>query len=213
VHTFFPVYRKPAILRYIVDGYARPHTVCRNTKKHALTTGRFFERGKIFIIFRRQDMALTKEQIDKKTAELKQFIAANKDTKGPLMPIMQKAQELFGYLSLETQELIADSLDIPVSEVYGVATFYSQFSLRPKGENVVSVCTGTACYVKGAQAVLEEVENVLGIKAGETTKDGKFTIQDTRCLGCCGLAPVMVINEDVYGRLTPADIKGIFEKY
>lgn len=100
-------------------------------------------------------MALTKEQIDKKTAELKQFIAANKDTKGPLMPIMQKAQELFGYLSLETQELIADSLDIPVSEVYGVATFYSQFSLRPKGENVVSVCTGTACYVKGAQAVLE----------------------------------------------------------
>ena len=151
-------------------------------------------------------MALTKEQIDKKTAELKQFIAANKDTKGPLMPIMQKAQELFGYLSLETQELIADSLDIPVSEVYGVATFYSQFSLRPKGENVVSVCTGTACYVKGAQAVLEEVENVLGIKAGETTKDGKFTIQDTRCLGCCGLAPVMVINEDVYGRLTPADI-------
>ena len=158
-------------------------------------------------------MALTKEQIDKKTAELKQFIAANKDTKGPLMPIMQKAQELFGYLSLETQELIADSLDIPVSEVYGVATFYSQFSLRPKGENVVSVCTGTACYVKGAQAVLEEVENVLGIKAGETTKDGKFTIQDTRCLGCCGRAPVMVINEDVYGRLTPADIKGIFEKY
>ena len=109
--------------------------------------------------------------------------------------------------------VIADSLDIPVSEVYGVATFYSQFSLRPKGENVVSVCTGTACYVKGAQAVLEEVENVLGIKAGETTKDGKFTIQDTRCLGCCGLAPVMVINEDVYGRLTPADIKGIFEKY
>lgn len=90
-----------------------------------------------------------------------------------------------------------------------MATFYSQFSLRPKGENVVSVCTGTACYVKGAQAVLEEVENVLGIKAGETTKDGKFTIQDTRCLGCCGLAPVMVINEDVYGRLTPADIKGI----
>ncbi|HJA59301.1 MAG TPA: NADH-quinone oxidoreductase subunit NuoE [Firmicutes bacterium] len=158
-------------------------------------------------------MALTKEQIDQKTAELKQFIAANKDTKGPLMPIMQKAQELFGYLSLETQELIADALDIPVSEVYGVATFYSQFSLRPKGENVVSVCTGTACYVKGAQAVLEEVENVLGIKAGETTKDGKFTIQDTRCLGCCGLAPVMVINEDVYGRLTPADIKGIFEKY
>ena len=158
-------------------------------------------------------MTLTKEQIEKKNAELRQFIAANKDVKGPLMPIMQKAQELFGYLSLETQEIIADALDIPVSEVYGVATFYSQFSLRPKGEYVVSVCTGTACYVKGAQAVLEEVEKVLGVKAGETTKDGRFTMQDTRCLGCCGLAPVMVINDDVYGRLSPEDIKGIFEKY
>lgn len=158
-------------------------------------------------------MALTKEQIDKKTAELKQFIAANKDTKGPLMPIMQKAQELFGYLSLETQELIADSLDIPVSEVYGVATFYSQFSLRPKGENVVSVCTGTACYVKGAQTILDELQKQLGIQAGGTTADGQFSLEATRCLGCCGLAPVMTVDEEVYGRLTPADVKGILDKY
>lgn len=158
-------------------------------------------------------MALTNKQIEEKTALLKEFIALHKDVDGSLMPIMQKAQELFGYLSFETQQLIADSLDIPVSDIYGVATFYSQFSLQPKGEYVVAVCTGTACYVKGAAAVLEEVEKVLGIKAGETTPDGRFSIQDTRCLGCCGLAPVMVVNDEVYGRLVPADIKGIFEKY
>ena len=158
-------------------------------------------------------MALTEKDKQLKTAELVAFIEKNKDVDGPLMPIMQKAQEIFGYLSIETQELIADSLGIPMTEVYGVATFYAQFSLQPKGEYVISVCTGTACYVKGAQAVLDKVIEILGINVGETTPDGKFTIQDTRCLGCCGLAPVMTINEDVYGRLTPADIKGILEKY
>ena len=129
------------------------------------------------------------------------------------MPIMQKAQELFGYLSMETMTMIADALNIPVSEVYGVATFYSQFSLYQKGDKVVSVCTGTACYVKGAQAILDEVKDQLGIDVGQTTADGKFSIVDTRCLGCCGLAPVMVINGDVYGRLVPADVKGILDKY
>lgn len=158
-------------------------------------------------------MALTNEQIVQLTAELEAFIAENKDIDGPLMPIMQKAQELFGYLSLETMTIIADALDIPVSEVYGVATFYAQFSLQPKGEYIISVCTGTACYVKGAQAVLDEVIKILGVEPGQTTADGKFTIQDTRCLGCCGLAPVMTINQDVYGRLAPEDVKGILEKY
>lgn len=158
-------------------------------------------------------MALTNEQLEQYTAELKAFIADHKDIDGPLMPIMQKAQELFGYLSLDTQKIIADALDIPVSEVYGVATFYAQFSLQPKGENIISVCTGTACYVKGAQAVLDEVVNILGVEPGQTSADGKFTIQDTRCLGCCGLAPVMTVNQDVYGRLTAGDVKGILEKY
>lgn len=158
-------------------------------------------------------MALTKEQLDKKQAELNEYIAAHKDIDGPLMPIMQKAQELFGYLSMETMTLIADSLNIPVSEVYGVATFYSQFSLNAKGDKVVSVCTGTACYVRGAQAILDEVKNQLGIEVGETTPDAKFSILDTRCLGCCGLAPVMVINGDVYGRLVVSDVKGILDKY
>lgn len=158
-------------------------------------------------------MALTKDQLDTNQAELVEYIATHKDIDGPLMPIMQKAQELFGYLSMETMTVIADSLNIPLSEVYGVATFYSQFSLSAKGDKTVSVCTGTACYVKGAQAILDEVKVQLGIEVGETTTDGKFSIMDTRCLGCCGLAPVLVVNSDVYGRLVPADVKGILDKY
>lgn len=158
-------------------------------------------------------MALTQEQITAKTAELESYIAEQKDVKGALIPVMQKAQELFGYLSFETMELISERLDVPVSEIYGVATFYALFSLTPKGDHVISVCTGTACYVKGAAAVLDEVKKQLGIESGETTPDGKFSIQDTRCLGCCGLAPVMVINNDVYGRLEPADVADILAKY
>ena len=102
-------------------------------------------------------------------------------------------------------------MGVPLAEIYGIITFYSQFSLIPKGKNIISVCTGTACYVKGAQAILDEVKKVLGIDVGETTPDGKFTIQDTRCLGC-GLAPVMVINDDVYGRLAPSGVKAILGK-
>ena len=158
-------------------------------------------------------MALTPEQIAVKTEELKAFIAEHKDMQGPLMPIMQFAQESFGYLSLENMIIIADSLGIPVTEVYGVATFYAQFSLTPKGDNIISVCQGTACYVKGGAQVLARVEKELGITSNETTEDGKFTIQDTRCLGCCGLAPVMTINEDVYGKLTADMIPAILAKY
>ena len=158
-------------------------------------------------------MALTKEQMEAKTAELKVFIDAQKGKKGPLMPIMQKAQELFGYLSLETQSLIAEALEIPVSEVYGVATFYAQFSLEPKGDYIISVCTGTACYVKGAQAILDKIEAILGITDGQTSADGLFTIQNARCIGCCGLAPAMTINEHVYGKVTPDQSPAILESY
>ncbi len=160
-------------------------------------------------------MALTQEQKQQYTEELLAYIEELKATgeQGILMPVMQKAQGLFGHLPLDIQVLIADKLDCPVTDVYGVATFYAQFSLTPKGDYIISVCTGTACYVKGAQAVLDEVIKELGINPGETTADGKFTIQDTRCLGCCGLAPVMTINEKVYGKLVPADVKGILADY
>ncbi|MBE6551878.1 MAG: NADH-quinone oxidoreductase subunit NuoE [Ruminococcaceae bacterium] len=150
----------------------------------------------------------TKEQETK----LYESIAAHKHIDGCLMPILQDAQNIYGYLPIEVQKMIADALDIPLSEVYGVATFYGQFSLSPKGEYVISICTGTACYVKGAKPIVDEVEKELGIKVGETTEDGKFSIQDTRCLGCCGLAPVLLVNEKVYGRITEKDVKGILEE-
>ena len=158
-------------------------------------------------------MAFTNEQKQAAFDELAAFIEANKDDPGATMPIMQQAQKLFGCVSLEVQEFISQKTGVPVAELYGIATFYAQFTLEPKGDNVVSVCQGTACYVKGGAAILDEVKKILKIEAGQTTPDGKFSIQDTRCLGCCGLAPVMVINEDVYGRLVPGDIKGILAKY
>jgi NADH-quinone oxidoreductase E subunit len=130
-----------------------------------------------------------------------------------LIPIMHEAQEIFGYLPIEVQNYIAEALEISITDVYGVATFYSQFSLKPKGKYNISVCMGTACYVKGAQKILDRLKKELNIEVGETTEDGKFTITATRCLGACGLAPVMTINDDVYGRLVEDDIPGIIKKY
>lgn len=158
-------------------------------------------------------MALSKEQKQAAFEDLALFIEAHADDRGKMMPIMQHAQKIFGCVSLEVQEFISEKTGVSVAEIYGIATFYAQFTLEPKGDHVVSVCQGTACYIKGGAAVLEEVKKILGIQAGQTTPDGKFSIQDTRCLGCCGLAPVMTINEDVYGRLEPSEIKGILEKY
>ena len=144
---------------------------------------------------------------------LDKIIADHKDMQGALMPVLQQAQELYGYLPIEVQTRIAEGLGISLEEVYQVVTFYGQFSLNPNGKHRVAVCLGTACYVKGAQTILEELEKQLGVKAGGTTGDGVFTLEATRCLGCCGLAPVIVVDEDVYGRLVPADIKGILAKY
>ena len=151
----------------------------------------------------------TKEQ----EQELLTFIEANKDEEGVLMPALQKAQEIYGYLPIEVQTMIAKALNMPLSEVYGVATFYSQFSLSPKGEHRISVCLGTACYVKGADKILEGLETRLGIKCGECTSDGKFSLDSTRCVGACGLAPVMLVDEDVYGRLTVDELDDILAKY
>ena len=146
-------------------------------------------------------------------AQLKEVIARLKDTKGALMPIMQQAQEIYGYLPLEVQTMISDETGIPLEKIYGVATFYSQFSLQPKGQYQISVCLGTACYVKGASDVLTAVEKKLGIKPGGITPDGKFSLDACRCIGACGLAPVMMINNDVYGRLTVDQVGSILDKY
>ena len=150
---------------------------------------------------------------NEKFEKLAQVIQDHKEQKGALMPVLQEAQNIFGCVSEDVQKIIAEGLGVTLSEVYGVATFYSQFSLQPKGKYVCGVCLGTACYVKGSQAVLDKLCEELEIQPGDTTKDGKFTVQATRCLGACGLAPVMMINDDVFGRLTPAEIPGILEKY
>ena len=145
--------------------------------------------------------------------ELHKVIEEHKGKPGPLMPVMQAAQEIFGYLPEDVQIEIAEGLGITLSEVYGVATFYSQFSLEPKGEHVISVCMGTACYVKGSQAVLDKLSDSLGIEPGSTTKDGKFTLLATRCLGACGLAPVLTVGESVHGRVSPDDVPAILSIY
>ena len=146
-------------------------------------------------------------------AELRKFIAETKDEKGATMPILQKAQEIYGYLPEEVQIIIAEETGIPLTEIYGIATFYAQFSLNPKGENQINVCLGTACYVKGSGDVLDRVVKKIGCEAGSITSDGKFSIDATRCVGACGLAPVMIVNGEVYGRMTPAMVDGILEKY
>ncbi|MCI6640502.1 MAG: NAD(P)H-dependent oxidoreductase subunit E [Pygmaiobacter massiliensis] len=145
--------------------------------------------------------------------QLQQVIATHRDRPGCLMPVLQEAQEIYGYLPIEVQTMVAQGLSLSLSEVYGVATFYSQFRLLPKGKYRISICLGTACYVKGAAKILQAVEDYLGIKAGECTPDGLFSIESCRCVGACGLAPVMTINDEVYGRLTPDQVPGILERY
>ena len=145
--------------------------------------------------------------------ELLGFIHGHAGQKGCLMPVMQKAQEIYGYLPQEVQKLIADEMGIPMEKIYGVATFYSQFHLAPKGKYQVSVCLGTACYVKGAGDIYNKFSELLGIGEGECTSDGMFSLDACRCVGACGLAPVAMVNGDVYGRLTVDDVRGILDKY
>ena len=151
----------------------------------------------------------TAEQAEKLAA----VIAEHKDQSGALIPVLQKAQEIYGYLPIEVQKMISIKTGVPLAEIYGVSTFYSQFSLNPKGKVAISVCLGTACYVKGAGPVMEKICEILGVQPGETSADGKFSVDATRCLGACGLAPVITINEDVYGKLKPAEVKDILAKY
>lgn len=142
-----------------------------------------------------------------------EFVEKYKDTKGALIPVLHEVQEYFGYVPYEAQTLIAKGLDIPASEVYGVVTFYSRFTLKPTGKYKVSVCLGTACYVKGSSRVLDKIEEILGVKAGDSSEDGIYSVEATRCIGACGLAPVMTVNEDVYGKVTPDEVEAILAMY
>jgi len=151
----------------------------------------------------------TKEQ----EAALLKVIANHKGEKGALMPILQKAQEIYGYLPIEVQTIISDELNIPLEKIYGVVTFYSQFALNPKGKYRISVCLGTACYVKGAGDLFNKLQELLGIEDGGCTPDGKFSLESCRCIGACGLAPVLTINDDVYGKLTVDELESILAKY
>ncbi len=148
-----------------------------------------------------------------KFKQLELIIAEHKDQPGSLIPVMHEAQELFGYLPLEVQTVIAEGLDVPLADVYGVATFYSKFTLQAKGQYQINVCLGTACYVKGAQLIIEKVADMLKIKVGETSQDGLFSLDATRCIGACGLAPVMTVNEKVYGQLTVDKVEKIMKEY
>ncbi len=151
----------------------------------------------------------TKEQ----EAKLHEVISHYKGTKGALIPVLHEAQEIYGYLPIEVQTIISQELGVTMAEIYGVVTFYTQFTTQPKGKYKIGVCLGTACYVKGSGDILNKIKEKLGIKEGECTPDGKFSIDATRCIGACGLAPVLTVNDDVYGKLTVDDVEGILAKY
>ena len=146
-------------------------------------------------------------------AKLNEVIAANKHDKSRLMAVMQEAQEIYGYLPMEVQNMISEGMEVPLEKIFGVASFYAQFSLSPKGDYNISVCLGTACYVKGAQSLVDELSDELGIEVDECTEDGKFSLTACRCIGACGLGPVLTVNDEVYGKLTAKDIPEIVAKY
>jgi NADH:ubiquinone oxidoreductase subunit E len=148
-----------------------------------------------------------------KMQQIERYIAEYKGDATALMRVMQYAQNVLGCVPMDVQIKIAEGLGVTLSEVYGVATFYSQFSLEPKGKYIISVCMGTACYVRGSQGVLDRICEELDIQPGKTSKDGKFTLQATRCIGACGLAPVMTINDEVHGRIVADDVPGILQPY
>ncbi|MCK5812045.1 MAG: NAD(P)H-dependent oxidoreductase subunit E [Clostridiales bacterium] len=148
-----------------------------------------------------------------KVCQLDNVIKEHKNIAGALIPVLHEAQKIFGYLPMSVQKQISKGLNISLAEIYGVVTFYSEFSTEPKGEYQINVCLGTACYVKGANDILEQFKKQLKIDVGQTTSDNKFSINACRCVGACGLAPVVTINEEVYGKLVADDVKGILEKY
>jgi len=150
---------------------------------------------------------------DEKNFLVKEVVARHQRSKGALIPVLHEIQERYGYLPVEIQEQVAKEMNISQAEVFGVISFYSFFATKPAGKYRISVCMGTACYVKGAGAVLDNLKEKLHVKVGQTTEDGTFTLEECRCLGCCGLAPVLTVNGKVYGRLTVDDVDIILESY
>lgn len=145
---------------------------------------------------------------------MRQALEKYKNMRGALIPLLQEAQEIYGYLPKEVMQLISRELGIPFSKTYGVATFYAQFHLKPRGRNVIRVCQGTACHVRGGAAVYKKVREELGLAPGEdTTPDLRFTLETVACIGACGLAPVLSVNDDTHGRLTPANISDVLKSY
>ncbi len=155
------------------------------------------------------NIKLTQDSIDK----IKEISKSFNNEKGELINVLHKCQEHFGYLPAEVQELIAKELNTSTAHVYGVVSFYSFFTMKPKGKHPISICTGTACYVRGAEKVLAEFKRELKIEVGETTADGEFSISCLRCVGACGLAPVVMVGDKVYGRVAPDDVKDIINNY
>lgn len=149
----------------------------------------------------------------KEALELEKVFAEYRGKKGALIPVLQKAQEIYGYLPAEVLREVSRNLQIPVSKIFGVVTFYAQFHLHPRGRNIVRVCLGTACHVRGGAKISEAVTKAIGIIDGETSEDLRYTFESVACLGACGLAPVMMVNDDTHGRLTPDMVKGLLEQY
>ncbi len=145
--------------------------------------------------------------------ELDVFIGELETKEGELISVLHKAQEIFGYLPVEVQEFIGEKMGIPISQIYGVITFYSFFTTTPKGEHPISVCMGTACYVNGSEKILNELTRELGVKVGETTNNGKFSIDVLRCIGACGMAPIIKVGNKTYGRVEAEQIKHILKEY
>lgn len=150
---------------------------------------------------------------ENKLNQLKEVARSFNNEPGELINVLHKAQEIFGYLPAEVQEVVAKELNVSVAHVYGVVSFYSFFTMTPKGEHPISICLGTACYVRGAEKVLDEFRKLLNIQVGETTSDGKFSLACLRCVGACGLAPVVMVGDKVYGRLAPEGVKDILAEY
>lgn len=158
-------------------------------------------------------MAAANQLTEDKFQELENYIESMPSTKGELIRVLHKAQGIFGYLPQEVQRFVGKKMDVPTAKVFGVVSFYSYFTMEPKGEHDIAICLGTACYVRGAEKVLDAIKREVNIGVGETTADGKFSITALRCVGACGLAPVVMVGEKVYGRVTPDMIKGIIDKY